>query len=203
MRLILVAALALPAAAPAHTPLQPFAQAVRAVESALAHLGEPLSPDDKRRINDAVARTDEEAAVAEIESVLDAHTLAIVEINPESRVKVTQGRARPALVQGGTRAFLVKVINDAGVTAPLAVESPNSAPVSISSSSNGGSPEPPVKVRPEDVRDRWAEVSLYKKPPLRERLSGFRLEYQVLLVGSRDAARSAQIGFNVGQGART
>jgi hypothetical protein len=203
MRLVIVAALALPAAAPAHTPLQPFAQAVRALESALAHLGEPLSPEDKRRINDAVARADEEAAVAEIESVLDAHTLAIVEINPESRVKVTQGRARPALVQGGTRAFLVKVINDAGVTAPLTVESPNSAPVSISSSSSGGSPEPPVKVRPEDVLDRWAEVSLYKKPPLRERLSGFRLEYQVLLIGSRDAGPlSAQIAFNVGQGSQ-
>jgi hypothetical protein len=154
MRLVIVAALALPAAAPAQTPLQPFAQAVRALESALAQLGEPLPPEDKRRINDALARADEEAAVAEIESVLDAHTLAIVEINPESRVKVTQGRARPALVQGGTRAFLVKVINDAGVTAPLAVDSPNSAPVSISSSSSGGSPEPPVTVRPEDVLDR-------------------------------------------------
>jgi hypothetical protein len=108
MRLAIVAALALPLAAPVHTPLQPLAQSVRALESALAHLGEPLSPEDKCRINDAVARAGEEAAVSEIESVLDAHTLAIVEINPESRVKVTQGRARPALVQGGTRAFLVK-----------------------------------------------------------------------------------------------
>jgi hypothetical protein len=203
MRLVIYAALALPAAAPAHTPLQPFAQAVRALESALSHLGEPLSPEEKRRINDAVARADEEAAVAEIEDVLDAHALAIVEINPESRVKVTQGRARPALIQGGTCAFLVKVINDAGVTAPLVVESPNSAPVSISSFSSGGSPEPPVTVRPEDVLDRWAEISLYKKPPLRERLSGFRLEYQVLLVGSRDAGQlSAKIAFNVGQGSQ-
>ena len=65
MRLVIVAALALPAAAPAHTPLQPFAQQVRALESALEHLGEPLSPEDERRINDAVARADEEAAVAE------------------------------------------------------------------------------------------------------------------------------------------
>jgi hypothetical protein len=113
-------------------------------------------------------------------------------------VKVSQGRARPALAQGGTRAFLVKVVNDAGVTAPLKVESPNSARVSTRSD---GSPEPAVKVRPEEVLDRWAEISLYQRPPMRERLSGLRLEYQVLLVASRDAGqRSAQIAFNVGQG---
>ena len=199
MRLVSALALALLAAAPApQTPLQPFAQHVRALESALAHLGEPLRDEERRRINDAIAKPDEAAAVAELEAVLDAHALAIVEINPESRVKVSQGRARPALAQGGTRAFLVKVVNDAGVTAPLKVESPNSARVSTRSD---GSPEPAVKVRPEEVLDRWAEISLYQRPPMRERLSGLRLEYQVLLVASRDAGqRSAQIAFNVGQG---
>ena len=37
--------------------------------------------------------------------------------------------AVPELVQGGTRLFLVKVLNEAGVTAPLAVQSPNSGRV--------------------------------------------------------------------------
>ena len=41
--------------------------------------------------------------------------------------------------QGGTRLFLVKVLNDAGVTAPLAIQSPNVGNVYIR---GGGSPEP-------------------------------------------------------------
>jgi hypothetical protein len=78
------------------------------------------------------------------------------------------------------------------------VESPNRQRVSTRSD---GSPEPAVKVRPEDVLDRWAEISLYQRAPMRERLSGLRVEYQILLVASRDAGqRSAQIAFNVGQG---
>src|SRR5262249_4351160 len=111
-------------------PLQPMAQQVRAVESTLAYLGEPLPPEEHERINRATAGSDEAASVVELQAVLDAHVLLEVDINPESRVKVAQGRARPELVEGGTRLFLVKVRNAAGVTAPLAVDSPNGMPAS-------------------------------------------------------------------------
>lgn len=178
--------------------LQPLAQQVRQIEAALNYLGQPLSAQDHRRINAAVARSDEEAAVRELQEILDPYLLAEVEINPESRVKVRQGAAPPDLVQGGTRLFLVKVLNQAGVTAPLVVESPNSGPVYIRST---GNPEPPSKLTLADVRDRWAEISLYRKPPLRERLSGLGVEYQILQVYSRDQGpRSARLSFNVGQG---
>jgi hypothetical protein len=51
------------------------------------------------------------------------------------------------------------------------------------------------------VRDRWADISIYDKPPLRPRLSGLGIEYVILEVFSRDAGqRSATISFNVGQG---
>ena len=60
---------------------------------------------------------DESKAVARLESILDDHVLAIVQINAESRVKVEAGPAPPELVEAGTRIFLVKVINEAGVTA--------------------------------------------------------------------------------------
>jgi hypothetical protein len=116
-------------------------------------------------------------------------------------VKVAQGRAKPELVEGGTRLFLVKVRNAAGVTAALAVDSPNGMPASHPSWASELSAEPATTVTAEDVRDRWAAFSLYVKPPMRERLSGLRLEYQVLEVYSRDRGqRSARIGFNVGQG---
>ncbi len=56
--------------------------------------------------------------------MLDRYALFDVHINPESRVKVTAGAAKPELVQHGWRTFLVKVRNEAGVTAELKTESP-------------------------------------------------------------------------------
>ncbi len=178
--------------------LQPLAQQVRRLEGALAYLGQPLAPADHQALNQAIADTDEAAAVARIAAILDRHALFHVEINPESRVKVTQGAARPELVEQGTRLFLVKVLNQAGVTAPLVVESPNSGRVSVRST---GAPDPEPKLTAEDVRDRWAELSLLEQPPLAPRLSGLGLEYRVLEVYSRDRGqRSARVAFNVGQG---
>src|SRR5215469_9770119 len=112
--------------APPVVPLQPLAQQVRQLEEALAYLGQPLAPADHRRINDAIGRSDEASAVAELQAVLDPYVLVNVDINPESRVKVEQGAAKPELVEAGTRLFLVRVNNQAGVTAQLNVVSPNS-----------------------------------------------------------------------------
>ena len=108
-------------------PLQPLAQQVRRIEAAMNYLGQPLPPEDHEEINQAISRRDEKLASEELQQILDKYVLAIVEINPESRVKVRQGTAEPKLFAGGTKLFLVKVMNQAGVTAPLEVESPNSA----------------------------------------------------------------------------
>ena len=105
----------------APAPLQPLAQQVRRLETALNYLGQPLLDADQKEINDAIAETDEIAAVNRMERVLDKYALATVEINPESRVKVEQGPAKAELVEGGTRLFLVKVLNQARVRAPLQV----------------------------------------------------------------------------------
>src|ERR1041384_5843486 len=122
--------------APASIPLQPLAQQVRQLEEALAYLGQPLQATDLRRINEAIANPDEAAAVHQLETVLDQYVLVNVDINPESRVKVEQGAAKPELVEAGTRLFLVKVINNAHVTAQLNVESSNSGNVYVKSSGN-------------------------------------------------------------------
>ncbi len=181
-------------------PLQPLAQQVRAVESTLAYLGQPLSAADHRTINDAISDPDEAAAVAKLESILDKHALLIVDINPESRVKVEPGGAKPELVEAGTRLFLVKVNNAGAVTAQLNVESPNSGNVYIRSTGNS---KPAIELTPKDAAERWADISLYQTQPMRKRLSGLPLEYQVLAISSRDAGqRSAKIGFNVGQGSQ-
>jgi hypothetical protein len=191
-------ALALPQSALPAVPLQPFADQVRQLETTLSFLGQPLAPKDQEAINAAFAKPDPQAAVEQAAAVLDNYTLAVVTINAESRVGVQRGGAPANLVQDGTRLFLVKVINLAGVTAPLAVESPNSGDVYVQSHN---APEPPQKLTKADVMERWAEISFYDKPPLEERLSGLPLEYRLIVFFSRDAGqRSAKLGFNVGQG---
>ena len=186
-----------PLATHAPIPLQPLAQQVRRLETALTYLGQPLRAADEKDINDAVADPDEISAVKRIERTLDKYALASIEINPESRVKVEQGAAKPELVEGGSRLFLVKVLNQARVTAPLKVASPNSGRVYVTSN---GSPEPQLKLTPRDAQDRWADISIYDKPPMRPRLTGLGLEYVILDVYSRDAGqRSALLQFDVGQ----
>jgi len=178
--------------------LQPFAQHVRRLEDALAYLGQPLPPPVHDKINAAMGAASEEQAVAAIQELLEPFVLAIVNINGESRVKVTQGDAKPELVEGGTRLFLVKVENQAPVRNRLVVESPNSGPASLRSR---GEPEPKIELTPQMAAERWADFSIYVQSPMAQRLSGLAIEYVILQVYSRDRGqRSAQLAFNVGQG---
>jgi hypothetical protein len=181
-------------------PLQPLAQHVRRLEDAMSYLGQPFPAADQTAINAAIANADEGAAVSGLEKILDKYALALVDINAESRVKVEAGPAKPELVEGGTRLFLVKVVNLANVTAPLRVASPNSGPVYIQST---GNPEPKLELTPQGAAERWAEISIYDKPPMERRLSGLALDYRILQIYSRDRGqRSAQISLNVGQGSQ-
>src|SRR6267142_6911880 len=196
--ILLLATIGWPIAAQTRVPLQPFAQQVRQVETSLAYLGQPLAQNDGDAINQAMGNANEAAAIERLEQILDKYTLAIVDINAESRVKVQPGPAKPELVEAGARIFLVKVINKAGVTAPLVAESLNALPVFVQSDS---SPEPPQRISAADTRDRWMGLDLYDKDPMSPRLSGLPLEYRILQIYSRDhGQRSATISFNVGQG---
>lgn len=125
--------LVLPSGAQTHIPLQPFAQQVRQVETSLDYLGQPLNHADRQAIKQLIAESDEASAASRLEHILDRYTVVMVEINAESRVKVQQGPAKPELTEAGTRVFLVKVVNKAGVTAPLIVQSPNALPVFVQS----------------------------------------------------------------------
>ena len=179
-------------------PIQPLAQQARRLQAALEFLGQPFPKSTQDALNKALSEHEDQTAANSLQLALDPFVLAIVDINAESRVKVQRGPADAALVQGGSRFFLVKVINRAGVTSPLSAASPNSGDVYIRST---GSPSPPMSLTESDVRDRWANISIVKTPPLQKQLSGLPVEYQLLEVYSRDAGeRSAEISFNVGQG---
>ncbi|MDE0316769.1 MAG: CehA/McbA family metallohydrolase [Candidatus Poribacteria bacterium] len=177
---------------------QPLASATQRLIEALDYLGSPLSEDDLTAIKKSLVSEDQKQAVVEIQNILDAYCLAGVNINPESRVKVKEGPANKELMQQGWRTFLVKVHNEAGVTAPLAAESKNAAPLYKRST---GSPEPQAAIPKSDIPNRFLEIDVFSKPPLKAGLSGLELEYRIIQLYSRDVGkREAIVSFNVGQG---
>ena len=162
-----------------------------------ANAKDPLEKEDATALDKLMA-SDQADSVVQIQKLLDKNVLAFVQINPESRVKVSAGNASKQLVQNGWSVFLVKVHNEAGVTAPLKVTSPNAAPIYKRST---GSPEPGPTIRKSDLVDRWCDLSMFDGQPMRRTLSGLQAEYRIIQVYSRDAGkREAGIAFNVGQG---
>src|SRR5688572_24788449 len=131
---------------------QPLAAQAQRVVETLDYLGAPLSGGDRKTVLDLARGMPSERSTAEIQRVLDRYALYQVNINPESRVKVAPGAARPELVEGGWRTFLVKVTNEAGVTAPLGVDSPNAGKLAGS--------------KAKDVPNRWLEILPYVAQPM-------------------------------------
>ena len=179
---------------------QPLLAQAKRLQEALAFLGSALSQEDVRRLDELQHSAAGPQTAEAIQKVLDPYCLAVVSINPEARVKVSRGEAPAKLIQGGWTSFLVKVYNDAHVTAQLEVESPNaSAPIHA--------PSFHPRVAQEDVitegqaQNRFLELHVYRNRPLLPNLSGVGIEYAVVQIFSKDAGkREAEIGFNVGQG---
>lgn len=165
--------------------LQPLAAQVARIIEAAEFVGAPFPAQDVAELRAAFASPSN--GTKRIQEILDPKCLIGIQINPESRVKVSAGNAMPALLQNGWRTFLLKVHNEAGVTAELKVESPNARRLH-------GSPK-------EEVANRWLEIDIPNKPPLNKTLSGLQVEYRLLQLYSRDhGKREAKLSFNVGQG---
>ncbi len=180
---------------------QPLAAQATRVADALAYVGAPLAPADWEALRTAAAGRE---AAAAIQAILDRYCLLDVHINPESRVQVAPGPARAELVERGWRTFLVKVRNEAGVTAPLRLSSPQAQRV-FSRGPRGFSmdPRPAQTISAADVADRWLDLEMFDKPPLAAALSGLEVEYRIVQLSSRDAGRrEATIAADVGQGSQ-
>lgn len=187
---------------------QPFTAQVKRLGEALEYLGSPLDEKSQTALKEAFAEKSLTSASEKIQRVLDARCLFIVSINPEMRVKVAPGPAKPELVEQGWRQFLVKVVNDSGTTAPLRAVSPNA--VSVYSDEGGG---PKRSASDQFYRDKgrnlplsdnaqlWLDLRTYDAQPMAASLSGLPLEYRIVQLYSRDMGRrEAKISFNVGQG---
>src|SRR2546428_10627835 len=107
---------------------QPLKAQVARVAQALETLGTPLTAAQRDAVDKAAALPEGRESAAALQEALDPLCLAVVTINPESRVKVAEGPAAKELVQDGWRAVLVKVINEAGVAAAPRVQRPDAAP---------------------------------------------------------------------------
>lgn len=178
-----------------------LAQALR-LQEALTFSGSTFSPKDIDRLKSLQDLPHNLETVKQIQEILDPYCLHIVNINPESRVKVDMGMAAPKLVQGGWTSFLVKINNEAGVTAKLEVESPNAVRPVHSWSFDSRVKQENI-ISPGQVTNRFLEVQMYTNRPLQANLSGLKLEYAVVQIFCKDAGkREAEIGYNVGQGSQ-
>lgn len=191
LRLLCLAGLCLPAEelpVVKAVEFQPLAAQAARVAQALEIIGEPLPKADAAALQKLITAPSGGAAQVEaIQKILDRHALVGIEINPESRVKAQQGPAAARLMEQGWRAFLVKVANQAGITAVLAVDSPNSGQLA---NANSG-----------QVGRRWIDHAMFNKQPMKPHLSGLEVEYRILQLYSKDAGkREAKLIFDVGQG---
>lgn len=165
--------------APVEVEFQPLAAQAQRIVQAFELLGEP-KPELAKALQSA-------KTPAEIQQAMDKLCLAAVHINPEARVRVEQGPATPELMQNGWRSFLVKVHNEAGITAVLAVDSPHAGQLANSTQTDR----------------RWLDLRLFNRQPLKAHLSGLEVEYRILQIFSRDAGkREGKLIFDVGQGSQ-
>ena len=67
-----------------------LAQAIR-LNDALSHIGSPLPLDVTNELVQLGEKVPDESTVQSIQALLDPFCLAMIHINPESRVKVTAG----------------------------------------------------------------------------------------------------------------
>lgn len=168
---------------------QPLASNVTRLLQALEALGAPLPAKELGPLQAALKAQDQ----VQIQELLDPHVLALININPEARVKVKRGPAPAVLQQTGYTPIVLKIVNEAGVTKPLHIKSPQALPVY----SRGN----PGDITDKDVKNRFLDLEIHNKNPLGERLSGLKVEYALALIHSSQAGkREAVLQFDVGQG---
>ena len=180
---------------------QPLAANVRRLLAAWELLGTPLPAEAIDPLRAAADRND--GAALQLE--LDPRAVLIVELNPESRVKVRRGPGKATLQQAGFTPLLVKVINHSTVKKELHISSPQAGPVyagmsSLSAQRLQREPLRETQTRTADP-NRFLELEMFTGQPMTAELSGLEVEYALALLSSTEAGRrEATIGFDVGQG---
>ncbi len=165
-------------------PAQPLLSQVHRLSEALSVIGNPLEKEASTRISKIKNLKSAERITTEVQQIFDPLCLAVVEIQENGPSKVSQGLAKPELMEQGWRTFLIKIINPKKKVGKLIIESPNAKPIANSPA--------------EEVESRWMQISAFEGQPIRPKLSGLPLEYRILQVYSRDRGnKSAILSFNM------
>jgi hypothetical protein len=182
--LVVLLALGQQALEPVEVEGQPLAANVERLRQALDFLGAPLPEGVAAALKAAVEDG------KKIQQALDPLALVVVNINPESRVKVARGPAEAVLQQAGYTPVLVKIVNDSPVKSALRISSPQAGPLYSGGFGN-----------PKGAPGRFLMVEMFQSPPMTSNLSGLKVEYAVALVYSSESGkREATLSFDVGQG---
>ena len=133
---------------------------------------------------DRILKQKPDRALEEVQKLLDARCLLGVKINPESRVKVQRGTAQASLTLKKPSFFLIKVENNAGITASLQVQG-----------------EQLRAAKKPITAQRWLEAKIVHPKPLQANLSGIPCEYLLLqLTPHQSGKREATLKLDAGQG---
>ena len=181
---------------------QPFlAQAIR-IADALSFIGNALPEKVERQLRALQSKNMDESTVSKIQELLDPYCIAQVDINPESRVKVERGAAPAIMIQEGWTTYLLKVNNQANITARLEAESPNALPI-LNQSTGAHRMKEENYISPGQLSNQFMEMIIYRNRPLESNLSGLEIEYVPIQFYTKEKGkREASIGFNVGQGSQ-
>jgi hypothetical protein len=159
----------------------PVREQCRKLLAALRKTPGAIPADAEKRLT-ALLREDvkdADTALERLQDILDPLCLAGVHINPESRVKAERGPLPAGLTTNTPRFVLVKIRNEGGITAPLALEGDE------------------LRLPGKTGAGRWLEATLIAPKPL----TGLKLEYVVLRLTAREAGkREATLKFDAGQG---
>jgi hypothetical protein len=169
---------------------QPLARNVERVIQALEFVGAPLPAAPLQALKAAAKAQD----ARKIQETLDPHVLFVVNVNPESRVKVKRGPAPAVLQQAGYTPVLIKVVNEGGIASALHIASPQAGPIFFGGRSK-------VKDLKQVDKNHFLDLDMYTSQPMTEKLSGIKVEYALAMIYSKDAGkREATFSFDVGQG---
>ncbi|MCC6507515.1 MAG: CehA/McbA family metallohydrolase [Pirellulaceae bacterium] len=183
------------------TDVQALGVQAERVEQTLEALGYAWPEDLRRKLQ--MARAAEDAAA--LQQLLDEQVTCTVMINPESRVKVEAGQVKPRLQQAGYVPWLVKIVNQGAVQAPLRVNSPQAGPSYSGVALLSMQRQDQLSLRENEVKGdsprRFLHLEWFEQAPMMRVPSGAPLEYALLLVYSSEAGqREAVLEFSVGSG---
>lgn len=179
---------------------QPLLSQALRVGEALSFIGSPLPDNAIKRLHELRNLPYNSKTVKAVQEILDPYCLAELEINPEARVKVSTGPAKPELIQEGWKSYLIKINNQAHIVTKLVPESPNASPLFYTSTFSHHM-LPKNKLTQGQLDNSFLQMAIYRDRPLQQNLSGLELEYAVLQLYTRSKGkREAILGFNIGQG---